>query len=59
MSSVDRSQSVATIAEAEHPAVLFDMDGIIISGRSSDPIVHERAMEDLLVDYGLRVPETL
>ena len=59
MSSVGRTQSMAAIVEADRPAVLFDMDGVVITGRSSDPIVHERAMEDLLVDYGLRVPETL
>lgn len=36
-------------------AVLFDMDGILLKGRSADSVVHTRALEDLLADRGLDV----
>jgi len=44
-------------ADTDRPALLFDMDGVILTGRASDPVVHERALADALTDYGLTVPE--
>ena len=38
-------------------AVLFDMDGVILEGRGTDPVVHERARDDVLADRGLTVPD--
>jgi HAD superfamily hydrolase (TIGR01549 family) len=46
----------ADAAAGTRPALLFDMDGVILTGRGSDPIVHERALDDALTDYGLTVP---
>lgn len=46
------------VADADRPALLFDMDGVILTGRESDPVVHERALADALADYGLTVPES-
>lgn len=45
------------VADADRPTLLFDMDGVILTGRASDPVVHERALADTLTDYGLTVPE--
>ena len=45
------------VTEADRPALLFDMDGVILTGRASDPVVHDRALADTLIDYGLTVPE--
>jgi HAD superfamily hydrolase (TIGR01549 family) len=36
-------------------AVLFDMDGVLLEGRGTDPEVHARALDDLLDDRGLAV----
>lgn len=36
-------------------AVLFDMDGVLLEGRSADSVVHSLALEDLLADRGLEV----
>jgi HAD superfamily hydrolase (TIGR01549 family) len=44
-------------ADADRPALLFDMDGVILTGRESDPVVHERALDDALTDYGLTVSQ--
>ncbi|ESS07408.1 MAG: haloacid dehalogenase family protein [uncultured archaeon A07HB70] len=44
-------------SEADRPALLFDMDGVILTGRGNDPVVHERALADTLADYGLTVPK--
>ena len=44
-------------ADADRPALLFDMDGVILTGRESDPVVHERALADALTDYGLTASE--
>ena len=41
----------------EGVTVLFDMDGVLLEGRSADPVVHSLALEDLLADRGLDVPE--
>jgi HAD superfamily hydrolase (TIGR01549 family) len=35
--------------------VLFDMDGILLEGRGTDGIVHERALDDAITDRGLTV----
>ncbi len=45
-----------TAADADG-VVLFDMDGVLVRGRSSDPVVHERALDDALAEYGLAVDE--
>lgn len=39
--------------EAENSVILFDMDGILIEGRGTDAVVHERALDDALNDRGL------
>jgi HAD superfamily hydrolase (TIGR01549 family) len=44
-------------ADADRPALLFDMDGVILTGRGSDPVVYERALADTLTDYGLTVSD--
>ena len=41
----------------ERVAVLFDMDGVLLEGRSADPVVHSLALEDLLADRGLDVDD--
>jgi len=33
--------------------VLFDMDGVLIQGRGTDAVVHERALDDALAERGL------
>ena len=40
-----------------YEAVLFDMDGVILEGRGTDPAVHRRALDDVLTDRGLTVPD--
>lgn len=42
---------------AADPVLLFDMDGVVLEGRGADPVVHERALEDALEEYGLTVAE--
>jgi phosphoglycolate phosphatase-like HAD superfamily hydrolase len=42
---------------AGRPALLFDMDGVILTGRGNDSVVHDRALADTLTDYGLTVPK--
>ncbi len=44
-------------ADRDRPALLFDMDGVVLTGRESDPVVHERALDDALTDYGLTASE--
>ena len=44
-------------AGADRPALLFDMDGVILTGRGNDSVVHDRALGDTLTDYGLTVPK--
>jgi len=34
-------------------AVLFDMDGVVLQGRETDPAVRSRALDDVLADRGL------
>ena len=41
------------------PVVLFDMDGVLLTGRGSDPAVHVRAMEDVATAWDLEVPAAL
>ena len=41
----------------ERVAVLFDMDGVLLEGRSADPVVHSLALEDVLADRGLDVDD--
>ncbi|THE63191.1 HAD family hydrolase [Salinadaptatus halalkaliphilus] len=43
----------ATPDDRSDAAVLFDMDGVILEGRGSDPVVHTNALEDVLDDLGL------
>jgi phosphoglycolate phosphatase-like HAD superfamily hydrolase len=38
-------------------AVLFDMDGVLLEGRGTDPAVHARALDDLLDARGMAVAE--
>ena len=40
-----------------YETVLFDMDGVILEGRGTDPAVHRRALDDVLADRGLAVPD--
>jgi phosphoglycolate phosphatase-like HAD superfamily hydrolase len=40
-----------------YEAVLFDMDGVILEGRGTDPAVHRRALDDVLTDRGLTIPD--
>lgn len=58
MSPGGQSGMSADAAAGTRPALLFDMDGVILAGRGSDPIVHDRALDDTLTDYGLTVPES-
>lgn len=39
------------------PVVLFDMDGVVLEGRGADPVVHERALDDVLAERGLTVSD--
>jgi len=38
-------------------AALFDMDGVLLEGRGTDPGVHARALDDLLDDRGMEVAD--
>ena len=38
-------------------ALLFDMDGVILEGHGTDPIVHSLALADLLEERGIAVPD--
>ncbi len=38
-------------------AVLFDMDGVLLEGRGADPMVHARALDDVLAERGMDVAE--
>ena len=38
-------------------AVLFDMDGVLLQGRGTDPAVHARALDDVLGARGMDVAE--
>jgi HAD superfamily hydrolase (TIGR01549 family) len=42
-----------------YEAVLFDMDGVVLEGRGTDPAVHSHALDDVLADRGLTVPSSL
>ena len=37
--------------------MLFDMDGVLLQGRGTDPAVHARALDDVLDARGMDVPE--
>jgi HAD superfamily hydrolase (TIGR01549 family) len=41
----------------QETAVLFDMDGVLLEGRGTDPAVHARALDDLLEARGMDVAE--
>lgn len=58
----DRGQSRSDGGGSERDAddrvaILFDMDGVLLEGRSADPVVHSLALEDLLADRGLNVDD--
>lgn len=38
-------------------AVLFDMDGVLLQGRGTDPAVHARALDDVLAERGMDVTD--
>jgi HAD superfamily hydrolase (TIGR01549 family) len=38
-------------------AVLFDMDGVLLEGRGTDPAVHARALDDVLAARGMDVAD--
>jgi HAD superfamily hydrolase (TIGR01549 family) len=57
MTSTDRSTEPA--GSDRRPLLLFDMDGVLLEGRGTDSVVHERALDDALAERGLDVdPET-
>lgn len=39
--------------DAEQTAILFDMDGVLLTGRETDGSVHDRALEDALAERDL------
>jgi len=43
-----------TVTDSDR-VVLFDMDGILLEGRGTDEIVHERALDDAIADRDLTV----
>ncbi|MEZ3117429.1 HAD family hydrolase [Halobaculum sp. MBLA0147] len=49
----DGERSSESIEESGQPAVLFDMDGVLLRGRATDSSVHERALTDALDECGL------
>ena len=58
----DRGQSRSDGGGSERDAddrvaILFDMDGVLLEGRSADPVVHSLALEGLLADRGLNVDD--
>lgn len=54
----DGTQSDATRADGgERFAVLFDMDGVLLKGRGTDPAVHARALDDVLESRGMEIAE--
>ena len=58
----DRTDERTRAADEEttfdaYEAVLFDMDGVILEGRGTDPAVHRRACDDVLADRELTVPD--
>jgi phosphoglycolate phosphatase-like HAD superfamily hydrolase len=43
----------------DRPLLLFDMDGVLLEGRATDGVVHERALDDAIADRGVAVdPDT-
>ena len=42
-----------------YEVMLFDMDGVVLEGRGTDPAVRSRALDDVLDDRGLTVPAAL
>jgi phosphoglycolate phosphatase-like HAD superfamily hydrolase len=55
--SVDAPATDDTGADADGYAVLFDMDGVVLTGHGTDSVVYERALDDALADYGLTVAD--
>ncbi|GGJ14018.1 hypothetical protein GCM10008995_24880 [Halobellus salinus] len=47
----------ATDSSAAEFAVLFDMDGVLLRGRGTDPAVHARALDDVLEARGMELAE--
>lgn len=46
-------------AHSDQAAILFDMDGVLLTGRETDASVHDRALEDALAERDLSPnPET-
>ena len=43
----------AADADTDRVAVLFDMDGVLLAGRGTDPSVHRRALDEALSERGL------
>ncbi|WP_311170476.1 HAD family hydrolase [Halobellus ordinarius] len=46
-----------TLSGPEEFALLFDMDGVIVEGHGADPVVHSLALEDLLEEREMDVPD--
>ena len=47
--------TVPTTNDSDYHAVLFDMDGVVLKGRGTDPRVHSRALEDAITELDLDV----
>lgn len=56
MTTTDRLFDTAGIAAADNrPALLFDMDGVLLEGRGNPGSVYERALEDAIAERDLDV----
>lgn len=42
---------------ADRRLVLFDMDGVVLEGHGTDAVVHDRALDDAIADFGLDVDD--
>lgn len=43
------------MTDSSDQLLLFDMDGVILEGHGTDPVVHDHALDDAIAEDGLRV----
>lgn len=43
------------VDDMDRNLLLFDMDGVVLEGHGTDPVVHDRALDDAIAEAGLEV----
>ena len=51
------AMSPPDMTTTDRPLVLLDMDGVILEGHGTDPVVHDNALDDALTGAGLTVDD--